>query len=202
MHGVFYFFAFIIIRILIYDLKNIRFRKFYNDNKPSELFDSGFNLIPILNYNFLDDILVVLPLFLCIYYKIDFSEFLFMLTIIYVLREITTSITLLPPTPQCFERNRNKMVTFELITKVSGTCNETIFSGHTSLMLLAFLFVLPKIKSNVFKIIIYIYALLTSFVIISLRSHYSIDVIVAWVICILFYVSYFGNKIVKKLIIN
>ena len=125
-----------------------------------------------------------------------------MLTIIFVLREITTTITLLPPTPSCYQRNYDKMTKSKWITRISGTCNETIFSGHTTLMLLMILFILPKIKSNIFKIIIYIYAVVTSIVIISLRSHYSIDVILAWVICILFYIAYFGNKIVKKLILN
>ena len=59
-------------------------------------------------YNFLDDILVMLPLILCIYYKIDFSEFLFMLTMIYLLREITTSVTLLPPTPYCINKSKER----------------------------------------------------------------------------------------------
>lgn len=202
MHGVFYFIIFVILRVIIYDYKHKRFRKFYEDSQPSELYDSGFQYIPIIRFHFLDDVLVLLPVFLGIYYKINFNEFLFMLTVIYVLREITTSITLLPPTPFCFERSKDKASKSEYITNISGTCNETIFSGHTSLMLLIFLFILPKIQSNLLKILIYIYAILTSIVIIGIRSHYTIDVIVAWVICILFYVAYFGNKIVKKLLLN
>ena len=202
MHGIFYFIIFVLLRVLFYDLKDRRFRKFYNDKKPSELYDSGFNYIPVLNYQFLDDILVSLPLIFGLYYNINFNEFLFVLTIIFVLREITTTITLLPPTPSCYQRNYDKMTKSKWITRISGTCNETIFSGHTTLMLLMILFILPKIKSNIFKIIIYIYAVVTSLVIVSLRSHYSIDVILAWVICILFYIAYFGNKIVKKLILN
>ena len=202
MHGIFYFIIFVVIRVLFYEYKDRRFKKFYNDNKPSELYDSGFHYIPMVKYHFLDDILVSLPLLFTIYYKINFSDFLFMLTIIYVLREITTSITLLPPTPFCFERSKAKLIESKWITKISGNCNETIFSGHTTLMLLVFLFILPKIKSNILKIFIYIYAIVTSLIIISLRSHYSIDVILAWIICLLFYISYFGNKIVKKLLLN
>lgn len=202
MHGCCYFIIYIIVRILFYNYKNNRFLTYYSDKNYSELYDLGFNNIKIIYYNFLDDILVMLPLILCIYYKINFSEFLFMLTMIYLLREITTSVTLLPPTPYCINKSKERNNSSKIITQISGACNETIFSGHTSLMLLAFLFVLPKIKNNYIKIIIYFYAIFTSIVIISLRSHYTIDIILAWIICILFYVSYFGNKIVKKLLIN
>ena len=202
MHGVFYLIIYIIVRILIYNYKNTRFLKIYNKDNENNLYDVGFNYIPKMNLHYSDDILVMLPVILCIYSKINWSQFFFMLTIIFILREITTTITLLPPTPYCFENVRNKMEKNKILAKISGACNETIFSGHTSIMLLSFLFVLPKIKSNLFKIFIYIYSIITSLVIISLRGHYSIDVFLAWIICILFYISYFGKQIVKKLLLN
>ena len=202
MHGVFYFVIYVFVRIFVQELKLNTFLNYYRNNKPSELYDIGFKYIPVLNIHFLDDILVLLPLLVCIYLRIDFSEFLFLLTCIYILREITTTITLLPPTPYCFDNVKNKMNKSVFITKISGTCNETIFSGHTSLMLLSILFILPKIKNNFIKLLLYIYAILTSLLIIALRSHYTIDIFLAWIICIFFYCAYFGNKIVKKLIIN
>ena len=51
-----------------------RFRKFYEDSKPSELYDSGFKYIPIIRFHFLDDVLVCLPILLGIYYKINFNK--------------------------------------------------------------------------------------------------------------------------------
>ena len=202
MHGAIYFIIYIIIRIIIYNYKNERYLKIYNEDTQIKLNDVGFNFIPITNIEYLDDVMVLLPLILCVFFKINWSVFLFMLTIIFVLREITTTITLLPPTPHCFENVKIKMKKSKILAKISGACNETIFSGHTSIMLLALLFILPKIKNNLVKIGIYIYAIATSLVIISLRGHYSIDIFLAWVICILFYVAYFGNKVVKNLILN
>ena len=202
MHGIYHFIIYIIIRILFYNYKNVKFLTYYKDKNYKELYDSGFNNISMIYYNFLDDILVVLPLILCVYYKIDFSEFLFILTIIYIIREVTTSVTLLPPTPYCIVKSKERSKKSKLITHISGACNETIFSGHVSLMILSFLFVLPKIQNNIIKLLIYLYSIITSIVIISLRSHYTIDIILAWIICILFYISYFGNKIVKKLLLN
>ena len=120
----------------------------------------------------------------------------------YLLRELTTAVTLLPPPPFCVEINSDKMSKSKVLTKIAGSCNETIFSGHTTFMLLCLLFVLPKINNNYIKIAIYTYALLTSFIIVAMRSHYTIDVVIAWVICVLVYISFFGNKIVKKLILN
>lgn len=201
MHGLIYFILYCILRYLTQNMKNKLFLKYY-ENNPIKIYDIGFEYIPIINCHFLDDVMVLLPIILCFYYKINFSNFLFLLTCIYLLRELTTTVTLLPPTPFCFKRNNDKMNMSKILTKLAGTCNETIFSGHTTFMLLCLLFVLPKINNNYIKIAIYAYALLTSFIIVAMRSHYTIDVVLAWVICVLVYVSFFGNKIVKKLILN
>ena len=201
MHGVIYFILYCILRYLTQNMKNKLFLKYY-ENNPIKIYDIGFEYIPIINWHFLDDIMVVLPIILCFYYKINFSNFLFLLTCIYLLRELTTAVTLLPPPPFCVEINSDKMSKSKVLTKIAGSCNETIFSGHTTFMLLCLLFVLPKINDNYIKIAIYTYALLTSFIIVAMRSHYTIDVVIAWVICVLVYISFFGNKIVKKLILN
>lgn len=202
MHGAIYFLIFVFIRIVTQNLKLKTFMKFYEEQEPSKLYDIGFKYIPMTKFHFLDDILVVLPLFIGLYLKINLSNFLFILTCVYLLREITTTITLLPPTPFCFEREKIKKDKSKTLTELAGACNETIFSGHTSLMLISILFILPKITNNYIKILIYLYAITTSVIIISLRSHYTIDVVLAWVICILFYVAYFGNNIIKKMLLN
>jgi len=202
MHGVFYFIIYVLVRIFIQEMKLNTFLNFYRNNDHAALYDIGFKYIPRINIHFLDDIMVILPIILCIYLRVNFSEFLFLLTCIYILREITTTITFLPPTPFCFDRVKDKMDKSEFMTKISGTCNETIFSGHTSLMLLGILFILPKVNNNILKILLYFYAIITSLIIIALRAHYTIDIVLAWIICIMFYCAYFGSKIVKKLIIN
>ena len=57
----------------------------------------------------MDDIIVLIPVFICIYLRVNTHDFLVLLTIIYVIREITTSVTLLPPTPYCFNQSNKKM---------------------------------------------------------------------------------------------
>ena len=96
MHGIFYLY-----NICYHTCFNLYFstkdlENFMKITKPSELYDSGFQYIyTMIKYHFLDDFLVSRPLLFTIYYKINFNEFLFMLTIIYILREVTTSIGLL-----------------------------------------------------------------------------------------------------------
>ena len=201
MHGIVYFIFFLIIRFLTQELKYKNFLDYYKNNENCMLKDIGFKYIPYLKCHFLDDIIVLIPVFICIYLKINLHQFLLLLTIIYFLREITTSITLLPPTPNCMERNKKKMNKSKFITKVSGRCNETVFSGHTTLMLLSLLFILPKIKSKLFKVLIYLYSIIGSIIIIAMRSHYTLDVTLAWIITILMYLCYFGKNIYKSLIL-
>ena len=201
MHGIVYFIIYLIIRALTQKYKYKRFLKFYENNENCYLNDIGFKYIPIIKFNFLDDIIVLIPVFICIYLRVNTHDFLVLLTIIYVIREITTSVTLLPPTPYCINQSNKKINKSEIITRISGLCNETVFSGHTTLMLLSFLFILPKVKSKFLKILIYFYLVLGSILILALRSHYTLDVFLAWTISILVYLCYFGKNIYKSLIL-
>ena len=90
MHGAIYFLIFVFIRIVTQNLKFKTFMKFYEEQEPSKLYDIGFKYIPMTKFHFLDDILVVLPLFIGLYLKINLSNFLFILTCVYLLREITS----------------------------------------------------------------------------------------------------------------
>lgn len=201
MHGIVYFIIYLIIRALTQKYKYERFLKFYENNQNCYLHDIGFKYIPFIKFNFLDDIIVLIPVFICIYLRVNTHDFLILLTIIYVIREITTSVTLLPPTPHCIDQSNKKMNKSEIITKISGLCNETVFSGHTTLMVLSFLFILPKVKSKFIKVLIYFYLVLGSIIILALRSHYTLDVFLAWTISILVYLCYFGKNIFKSLIL-
>ena len=77
-----------------------------------------------------------------------------------------------------------------------GGCNETIFSGHTSFMVLILLYTIPYLHFFG-KFIVIMYALFGTILIISLRSHYTIDVLLAWIITYLVYSIYMCCNIAK-----
>ena len=173
-----------------------------NSSNNIKLFDLGFKFIPFFKNSIIDDILVLCPLLLFILYTPNIKDYIIILFSIYLLRQICTILTILPPIPQCSNsiKNRFKNNIIKNLERFSfNSCSETVFSGHTSLLLVTILFLLPRLP-NYAKIIAYIYAIFTSLIIIAIRHHYSIDVFLSWIICILFYISYFGKDVIKSLL--
>ena len=178
-----------IIEVIISKNIEININHINQNNKYNniELEDTGFKLVPKLDskLNYLDDLLIsilVIPLF---YFDINVKKLLKIIIITRLLRLICMKSTILPsPNSKCNEYlvKKEKLIG-KYYTIFFGRCNETIFSGHVSLMLICILFILPFVNSMM-KIFLYIYAILTSLIVISLRNHYTIDVVLAWVITI------------------
>jgi hypothetical protein len=180
------------------------FTKYHYQNSSNniKLFDLGFKYIPYFKNSIIDDILVICPLFLFILYTPNIKDYIFVLFTIYLLRQICTILTILPPIPQCHTsiKNRFKNNIVKTLERFSyNSCSETVFSGHTALLLVTILFLLPRLP-NYAKVLAYIYTIVTSFIIISIRHHYSIDVFLSWIICVLFYIAYFGKDVIKTLL--
>lgn len=93
------------------------------------------------------------------------------LSIVYLLRVITSSVTVLP-SPICSSSRPS--------CKAVGGCYDLIFSGHTSTMLILAWHLqkcFPKYRTHLI-----LFCILGSGVIVATRGHYTIDVIVAWVV--------------------
>ena len=167
-----------------------------------EIYDLGFKYIPYHSNNIIDDILVMCPVLLLILHTPNAKDYLIVLFSIFIIRQICTILTILPPVPQCQEnlerRFRNDISKNIDEYLLLSSCSETVFSGHAVLLLVTILFLIPKLP-NYAKIIAYIYAIFTSIVIIAVRHHYTIDVFLSWVICITFYIAYFGKGVIKTL---
>lgn len=137
----------------------------------------------------LDDILAIIIFFILIYlhgskYFIDIGIlFIFIGT----LRIITKTITILPQSNKKCKApdERNSIDRY-----ITGGCNDSIFSGHMSLMLLMLLFINKGIKKLYIKIMMLLFAIIYSFFIIMLRNHYSVDIVLAWYITISAFIIY------------
>jgi hypothetical protein len=91
------------------------------------------------------------------------------LAIMFALRSVTVSATVLP-SPICQGNKR--------MTDAVGGCHACVFSGHVACTLL-----LAHAASRVLPTApLVAYCLVASFLVVATRSHYSVDVLVAWIV--------------------
>ncbi len=100
-------------------------------------------------------------------HSLDLSQVMRTSALVLLLRALTSRVTILP-SPICDKRE----------PRAVGGCNSCIYSGHTALMLI-FLHYICKCYPHMLKWLL-IYAILGSLLIITTRSHYTIDVLVSW----------------------
>ena len=163
-----------------YHLKNTSMHK-TERRKPLKdvIMDNG----PDLRYlkMIMDPLIIIFLLPYIINNKFDYLfDNLKLFSLIFGLRIITSTITEIPSSdPDC---ETNKLGIFKYL---SGHCFDKIFSGHTSLTLLLVLIAYDKNllsykKYLLFQILQILYALM----LIYTRGHYSVDVILAYIIVI------------------
>ena len=87
--------------------------------------------------------------------------------LLFFLRSVTMSVTTLP-SPICTATRRNGSI---------GGCHDCIFSGHTALTLL-FAYHIAQARGH--RVELLVYCLAASALIVATRSHYTVDVLVAW----------------------
>ncbi len=107
--------------------------------------------------------------------KVDFFT---KLIIIWLIRSITISVTILPPHEKC-------NVPFNHISMLSGGCHDKIFSGHTASLFLATL-LLMKQRTLSIPTAVMLNAANVFFILIT-RGHYTVDIILA------LFITYFVN---------
>lgn len=133
-------------------------------------------------YEFIGNIYIVIVFFFVFqsskYISIIFDLIAFIIPI-YFIRSILTLITVLPKSSEC---NYNQSFAF-----INGGCYDKIFSGHA-----AFVFILTLLL-NKYKIINFATLIILNIVNVSLilltRTHYTIDVIVSFLVSYIMYTN-------------
>lgn len=138
---------------------------------------SKYHYIPNILMFFIS-VFLLIPLFFK-NYKLFISFFKYF-SIIVLLRTITTQVTVLPPQTECkYEKNFFNIFYMCL----NGHYIDKIFSGHTSASLLI---VLLYFRYNILdKNLLYLLLglqILLAFSLILTRSHYTIDILIAYII--------------------
>jgi len=149
--------------------------KCYKNEKP--LYDVFHEKMPNLKkyekaVDFIPYLLALVVLYMYIYDGLNeqlINDLMLNYAILMILRVITFSITILP-SPICSKRSHPLAM---------GGCRDMIFSGHvTSMLLLAY----TLYKHNPqYETALILYCTIGSLLIIATRSHYTIDVIVAYI---------------------
>ena len=157
---------------------NKKGQQFYQNNDP-DIYDISYEYLP--NYEkheYLSHMYVFLCLlpFLVFWNTNAVMSFLSFLIPIFVLRDITINLTILPKRKKCSVNNTNM---------ING-CYDKIFSGHVVIVLLAtIMFYEFGIIRNV-KLLIMM-NMINILLILSTRHHYTIDVFLGIVLTILMY---------------
>lgn len=146
-----------------------------NDKKNIKVFDISRKILPDLRNSFIANFGIdFIPLFLifCLLLPSNtFLEFLQYIPVIFLVRAITTYVTILPKDSKCDDSS------YSLVEIIRGHCYDKIFSGHFVFTFLILLIVYNKgfIKNPLILVSI---GLLHAFFILATRSHYTIDLIV------------------------
>ena len=129
--------------------------------------DVGFDILPDLNaHEYLTDLTLILPALLLVanWNTINRDGYVMMLTFMYFARALSNFVTHLP-----YATDKECKAKPPL-----GFCNDYIFSGHTTFNIVTSYF----LKNGMFPV----YPIFSSLITIATRSHYSIDVLIAWII--------------------
>lgn len=147
-----------------------------NGEKVVDIIHENF---PILRAPYLSDVLVLIQTISAttLMSTQNLSEIFLIMSIVQLARAICSITTVLPPLKNYHDKYR--------LGGINGTGTEYIFSGHASYSALSAIYLYKHNIVGLFPLIIY--NLITQFLIIITRNHYTVDIILAWIIVPLVY---------------
>lgn len=107
----------------------------------------------------------------------NLNEILVIISIVQFLRSICSISTVLPPLKHYSDKYR--------LGGINGSGTEYIFSGHASYSALTSIYLYKNGITSFFSI--FVYNILSQFLIIATHNHYTVDIILAWIITPLIY---------------
>ena len=164
-------------------------QKYYKNYPQKRLYDAGHQWIPYSKYSHYgsETIVTIIAISILAYFWIHpnvqllYSLF-YLYAILTIFRSCAFLMTLLPDASQVC-----KFHTF------FGSCNDLLFSGHTSMILLLLLLCghYHLFPSNIALPIYYILFVAMILFILSARNHYTIDIFFAIIITLFVYLVYY-----------
>ena len=192
------FFLFFIYATIFVVEKGDAFYSNENNNHTAKIYDLGEHHTPDLSesryYNIISNALDLFIMVFPLVFGFEvFREFIGYFIVIILIRSIFTSVTILPPSKNTFTDLGPIKERVYSASLLLGHDYDKIFSGHYSVIFLTSLILYRRglLGSNSRKVLIVLVNVITAFLIIALRYHYSIDILVAIVVCLVV----FQNKL-------
>lgn len=180
-----YFLPYIIHLLIVYVMSNKKRDKYNRQQLYDIIADNTPNLSKYCEYVNITMVLFWLPLLFSFALAPFISIFKYV-SILFFIRSILTSSTILP---SC---NAEKCTNYNGLYKyILGYCNDKIFSGHVSVCLvLVHIMKRFDIINDYMYIFFILLTVLISIAIIMVRWHYTVDVLLAYIItCGLLYIE-------------
>lgn len=141
---------------------------------PNKVVDIIHDNIPHIKLTYFSDALVLAQTALTatVVDTQSLSEIFLVMGTIQILRCICSASTTLPPLKNYSDKYR--------LGGLNGTGTEYIFSGHASYSAIGAIYLYTKNIIDIFPLIIY--NILSQMAIIITRNHYTVDIVLAWII--------------------
>jgi hypothetical protein len=151
---------------------------FYNKNNIDSIHDFFHDILPDISHNeYIINILGCITLIPIILTDLDIkTRFLSMIIVVYLIRDITINLTILPKHNKCKKPNN------KFLMHIVGGCYDKIFSGHFSIVYLLTLFYYSYGIITSIPLLIS-WNILNALMLLSTRAHYSIDIVMAFFVC-------------------
>jgi hypothetical protein len=167
----------------IYSVKyllNLSLSKKYNTQNLYDIIAS--NTTNLNKYSYLINYLCMLFILPFIFqFKINYLiSFFKYYSLILFIRAILTNVTVLP---SCLSENCEDYKDYGWYKYINGHCNDKIFSGHVAKSIIAvYLIYKNKLLSTPLMYCAYLLLFIISILIVMVRWHYTIDVLIAYII--------------------
>jgi hypothetical protein len=178
--------------------------KFYNDrinnNKTNpKVYDIMHKHLPYWKHNDWLNNLILLITLIPLFYTNNtdmYFDIVALLLIVNILRDIAINITILPKEKECNLNDRSGVY-----KSVFGACYDKIFSGHTAFVfLLTLLYNSYSVITNVPLLVLW--NIFNAISILIIRSHYTIDVLVSFLVCYTVFTEYMKDHYTFNDIVN
>ena len=164
-------------------LTNLKLPNKYNHQNLYDIIAS--NTINLNKFSYIINYLCIIFIIPVIFnfkfvYLIRFFKYY---SILILFRSILTNVTILP---SCHSENCDDYdyEYYGIFRYINGHCNDKIFSGHVSIIILLYYIIYKnKLLSPLFMFIMLLLLFIVSILIIMVRWHYTIDVLLAYIIC-------------------
>lgn len=143
-------------------------------NHQTKVIDIVHNNIPSIKLTYLSDTLVLAQTAITAS-AVDsqtLAEIFLIMGVIQIFRCLCSASTVLPPLKNYTDKYR--------LGGLNGTGTEYIFSGHASYSALGAIYLYKKGIVGLFPLLIY--NAISQFTIIATRNHYTVDIVLAWII--------------------